>query len=505
MTPTTLQQILADVQGTAPNDLVDATIEHVTIDSREVRTGSLFVALKGSRVDGHDFVASALQAGAAAAIVEHPPAHSSGTPASRIILVDDGVTALGRLGSAQRGRYQGRVVGVTGSNGKTTTKGMIAHVLGTRHTGTAAIKSFNNQLGVPLTLLAAGADDDFIVAELGTSAPGEIAQLAAMVRPHVAVVTSIGQAHLAGLGDLGGVAREKLSVLGALARDGVAVLPFGIPDGDPGLEAAVQNAVRAHPDARVWTFGSHARFPTGAVQHLHAVDLSTHRNGLTFTVQYAATGASAAVQLAALGRHNVTNALAAVAVGLQFDMALEDIAQALSTWRPTAMRLTARRHGAMCVINDAYNANPTSMRAALAALHDYPAPGRRVAVLGDMRELGPAAEALHRDIGAAACHFGIDVLIGVGEHGAALCEEAARTAPAGVRAAATHTPTPPRDIETHALASVEALQHRIGAWLEPDDTVLLKASRAMRLERLLDRGLPPAQDEESPQGAVPLL
>jgi UDP-N-acetylmuramoyl-tripeptide--D-alanyl-D-alanine ligase len=446
---------LAAASGGRPaGRLPEACIRRVVTDSRQAGPESLFVAIAGQRLDGHSFVAEALGRGAACALVCSAECCPDGPLRDRFIVVDDTIAALGRLAADHRRRCTGCFIAVTGSNGKTTTKTMIAHLLAGSRRGGSAPASFNNHIGVPLTLLSAEPGDDFLVAELGTSAAGEIARLSRLVQPNVAVITSVGLAHLEGLHDLSGVVNEKLSLLDHLAEDGLAVVNID--------EAVLREQLAGRRLRRCVTFGFHSR------AELRATSVRSTGTSLTFT-----THCGLEIALPVPGRHNASNALAAIAVGRHAGLPDDEIAQRLACCALPERRLHVRSFGDMLVIDDCYNANPTSMRAAIGVLCELQVPGRRVAIVGDMCELGASAARLHRSIGRLIATSGIDVLIGVGQQARTLCAEARRR-----RSGA---------LELRSAASVEELQAWLADVLQPTDTVLLKGSRAMGLERLMER------------------
>ena len=357
----------------------------VSIDTRDLRPGDLFVALRDRR-DGHDFVAGALAQGAAAAMVSRrPEGVAEGAPLLMVNDVLEGLTALGRAG---RTRSAARVVGVTGSAGKTSAKEMLRAALGEGvH---AAERSFNNHWGVPLTLARLPAEAPVCVVEIGMNAPGEIAPLSRLARPHVALVTTVGAAHLAAFGSVEGIAREKATIAEGLEPGGVLVIPSDLPVTPLLREAA--------GDARVTTFGE---APDADLRLIEA-------HGPLARV--AVDGSALDLALAVPGRHHLMNALGVLAVVRALGRDARAAARALAGWRPPGGRGTrealALSCGAVTLIDDAFNANPASMAAALSVLAGEP--GRRVAVLGDMLELGPAEGALHAaladDPGLRAAH-----------------------------------------------------------------------------------------------------
>jgi UDP-N-acetylmuramoyl-tripeptide--D-alanyl-D-alanine ligase len=428
-TPAAFAEITAGRWLAPPADAA-LPITGVGIDSRTLQPGEAFVAIAGERFDGHGFLDQARAAGAALAVVEQDVAAPGGGLA--VLRVESTVAALQALAARWRdvlGATGCRVVSVCGSNGKTTTRHLIHHVLthGGR-TGTQSPKSFNNHLGVPLTLLGARAEHDFLVAEVGTNHPGEIAALAAIVRPDIAVITSIGEEHLEFFRDLTGVAREESAVLQHVAPGGTAIL------------------LAEHRLPVPLTLPAAPRF---AVQHF---DIDPITAGLPLP-----------------GEHNRLNASAASAVARCFGIAADLIEAAWPAAGHAPMRGEVSGAGdpnRPTVINDAYNANPTSMRAALAVLAGFAAP--RMAVLGDMLELGQCTESAHRDIAALAADTA-ECCVLIGPHFAA---------------AAAQLALDELVVSAHAAWS-DALAAEIAAELTPSTTLLLKGSRGMALERLL--------------------
>ncbi len=450
------------------------SFDRVTTDSRDVRAGDAFFALRGDRVDGHDFVGAAFAAGAAGVVVERSLAPNvlAAAPANAFVVqVADVVAALSALAAAHR-RVLRRipVVAVTGSCGKTTTKDMLDWILRTRGAVVASEKSFNNHLGVPLTLLRLTEQTSAAVVEIGTNAPGEIATLTALAQPDIAVVTLVAASHLEGLGSLAGVASEKGELVAALPRDGRAIL-----NGD---------------DARVRAMAARTAAPAEFVT-LHDADAAGWRvreitpqsAATTFVVECVADGARATVRLPRLGRHNVLDATLALAAAHALGVPLDVGAAALATLPPTPRRLQVHTSGGVTWLDDTYNMNPGSAAAALAALAEHPGTGRRIFVAGEMLELGADAQRLHDDVGRAAAAAGVDVLLAVGPGTSALA--------AGARSAE-------RDVAVHTVADVDAALAWLRANVRAGDRVLLKASRRVRLERVVDGMLATASPTASP-------
>jgi UDP-N-acetylmuramoyl-tripeptide--D-alanyl-D-alanine ligase len=345
------------------------------------------------------------------------------------------------------------VVAVTGSNGKTTVKRMIHHVLAGRLVGSCSPKSYNNQIGVPLTLLGVRPADDYVVCEVGSNAPGEVAALGRLCRPALAVITSVGPTHLERLLSVEGVAVEKASLLGELAGEGIGVVcgPGGAGEG----AAALNKAIRAHGRPVI-------RFGEGEGCQVRLTAYEPRPGGARFEVN-----GHFRVDLAVPGRHNALNALAAMTVAQRFGIDLEEAGEALADFEPAEMRLQPVAAGSVTILNDAYNANPASMSAAAEVLAEHSA-RRRVFVAGDMLELGADSPRLHRQTGRRIAQGGVDLLIAVGAMGRYVAEGAAE---GGSRA--------------EAFASVEEAAGAVPGLLRPGDVVLLKGSRGMAMERLV--------------------
>ena len=397
----------------------------LTWDSREVAAGDLYVALPGQRVDGHDFVAAALRAGASGAVVAREPdaamLAAARETASALVVVDDAAAAITRLAARWRLRLRGVVVGLSGSSGKTTTKNLVRDVAAAGFSVVATRANQNNELGVPRTLLAADEDTEVVVVEMGMRGAGQIARLCEVVRPDWGLLTNVGEAHVELLGSVENIARAKAELLCALppAR-GVAFVNGADAWGDFQVDAAGLAA----RGVEVVRFGAAPRGKQGAGRAVWAEDVRLDAQGRpSFTLcarGFSAGPSDGGVErhpcaLLLMGLHNVSNACAAAAVGLALGMSLTDVARALRASQPEAGRQEVlRAPGGFTVVDDAYNANPDSMRAALATFCALDVPGRRIAVLGDMGELGGRAEVAHRDVGAFAAGLPLDELVCTG-------------------------------------------------------------------------------------------
>lgn len=408
---------------------LDASAELVTgvkIDSRLVEPGDLFVAVGR----GSQFARDALARGASAVLVP-----------------DDAFAAMAAIGSAVRARSAARVVAITGSTGKTSTKDVLAALCTPVTRTVAAEASFNNELGVPLTIARIEEDTDVCIVEIGMRGLGQVAELAAVARPDVAVITGVGPVHLELVGDVAGVARAKAEVVDALPAGGVAIVPDGVPELEPHLRRDDVELRRFAPDDVL-------EFEPAGEGSRAVFDLDGRRVELAFNF---------------VARHHALNALAALhaydALGLPLERAHEGAGRiAFSRWRGDELPLA----GEGLLINDAYNANPVSMRAAIDHLVSRAAGRRRVAVLGDMAELGAEGPRYHREIGDHAAKAGVDVLLAVG------------TLAAGYVEGQTEIPV------VHHVATVDEAVAALAELVRPGDCVLVKASRAMGLEAIAD-------------------
>ena len=452
MAALSIEDVVRGTQGALVAGDLGVPVTGVSIDSRHLGIGEAFFAIQGPNRDGHGFLRDAAARGAACLVVHNLP--DDLPPSVPAILVDDTTRALGRLAAYHRARFTVPVAAVTGSNGKTTTKEMMAAVLGALGPVLKPEGSFNNQWGLPLTLLRLGPEHKALALELGANTPGEIASLAAISRPTVGAVTVVSSAHTEFFGSLDGVAAEKSALVRAIPPDGAVVLNAD----DPRVLA-----MHTQSRARVLYFGTRPGADVFA-----AGPAEDDGDGLRFTL--AAGTAERPVRLNFAGRHNVVNALAAAGIGLALGLSLEQIARGLEAARPAKGRCVWRRAGALRLLDDTYNANPASVRAALETLRGARDARRLVVVLGDMLELGDLSPAAHREAGLAVAAMGAAEFVGVGRQ-ARLAVEAARGR--GL-AEAQHTAT--------FEDTVALLLKR----LAPGDAVLVKGSRGMRMERVVD-------------------
>jgi len=445
---------VAELAGGALTGPADAVVTgSVTLDSRSVAAGDLFVAVPGERADGHDFLPAAAAAGAVAAIT------TRATDVLPAVVVDDPVEALGRLAAGVHLRLVAgglQTLAITGSSGKTSTKDLLGQVLAAAGPTVSPPGSYNNDIGLPLTVLSADEQTRFLVLEMGSRGPGHIARLCRVARPRVGVVLNVGSAHLGEFGSAEGIAQAKGELVEALPDDGTAVL---------NADDARVIGMAARTSARVLRTGR------GEDADVRAVDVTLDETARArFTL--AAAGERHPVQLQVVGEHQVANALSAAGAALAAGMAPVEVAAALSAAGPRSRwRMeVSRRDDGVTVVNDAYNANPESMRAALAALAGL-AGTRRIAVLGAMAELGPDAAAEHERLGRDAAATGVDLIIAVGPDAVGIADGAAT---AGRRAREESVHVPDRAAARELLSEV----------LRSGDVVLVKASRSYGLELL---------------------
>lgn len=426
----------------------------VGTDSRDVTPGQLFVAIAGPSFDGHDFVAAALEAGAAGALVRRGFALAD-SPDACLIGVDDTVRALGDLAGAWRREHSASVCAVTGSNGKTTCKEMLATVLSRRHRVLKTHGNLNNHIGLPLTLLGMSGEHTAAVVEMGMNAPGEIARLTEIAAPEVGVVTNAGPAHIGRLGSLEAIAEAKAELYRGLSPAALAVVN-------------ADDALLAHwaQDAPCRTIS----FGLGEQAQVRGRDVSGLGGRAAFTLELP-TGEPRRVRLAVPGRHNVANALAAAAAAAGLGLGGDDIKAGLEEFSPLHGRLELKQSmWGYFVVDDSYNANPASLSAGMDALKDIAAGRRMALIMGDMRELGPESPALHRRAGADAVERGCALLLALGEH--------AGEAAAGARDAGLNNGRALGFTDLHEL--LEAAFDL----LEDGDVVLVKGSRSSRMERV---------------------
>ena len=433
-----------------------------SVDTRTQNAGDVYFALRGPNHDGHDFVAAAIAKGAAAVVVERASQEGNPIGASTVrersplpgarylggLVVPDTARALGELGAWARKQWGGTVIGVTGSAGKTTTKDAIAQLLGTAMRVGKTVGNFNNHVGVPLSLLRLPDDCRAGVIEMGMNHAGEIRELAAIAKPEIGVVTNVGYAHVEFFDSIDGIARAKRELIEGLPPDGVAVLNAD--------DARVARFADVHP-GRSLTFG----LSEGA--DIRAEGVTAHAGGTRFRT----LGVDFETGLA--GRHAVMNLLAAIAVATVFEIAPGRLRDAVAGFAAGKMRGERTVHNGIVIWNDCYNSNPEAAQSMIDALRETPA-ARRIAVLGEMRELGHAADELHRQVGRYAAAHGVDLLIGIGGAACAMVEAAARAG-----------------LDARFFADAAEAGEHVRELARPGDAVLFKGSRGVQVEKALER------------------
>lgn len=446
----TLSEILRATQGVIVNSGNNERITGVTTDTRSVRGGDLFIALKGERFDGHDFIEQAVKKGAAAILVSQ--AGQSVDKSTTVIRVDDTLKAFQGLARFHRQRFDIPLVAVTGSNGKTTTKDMIAAVLSSKFNSLKTEANYNNEIGLPMTLLKLNSNHDVAIVEMGMRGAGQIAELAGIAIPNVAVITNVGETHIELLGSVDNIAAAKAELVEALPANGIAVLNY---DND------YVRAMREKTHSRVLFYGTNEKCD------IRGVGIETHNSEMCLDVKYSDTVFR--LLIPTIGRHNVYNALAATAVGLGLGLSISEIEEGIKHFVPSAMRLAVETIGDYVVVNDAYNASPLSMAAAIDTLAEI-ALGRKVVILGDMLELGHIAVDAHQRIGRKLGQCGVDIVVTVGHLASFIADEAGKCgAPVTI------------SCQNHEQAAKALHKH-----LLPGDTILVKGSRGMQMEKILE-------------------
>ena len=445
----TLATAATQVQGKYPGAAIP--YNGISINSRTLQPGDLYIAIHGPTHNGHDYLPQAQQAGAVGAIVSQPQPNSLPQ-----IIVPDTRCALGKLAAAKRTTSNATVthwIGITGSNGKTTLKAMISSILGQQHRVHATPGNLNNDIGLPLTILG-WQDEPYAVIEMGANHPGEIAYLTQITRPHIAVLNNAGRAHLEGFGSIAGVAQSKAEIIHGIQPGGVFI--YNADD----TYADLWHTLAAAHQINTMTFGVEQTADIYSTQYHNT--WQTDGYAATFNVHTAQQHID--IQLPLAGTHNRKNALAAIAVAETLGISTHDIQAGLAAMRPEPGRLnTARNPDGAWIIDDSYNANADSVQAALQVLHT--APGRRTLVLGDMTETGPEGSAMHAEIGQMANQLGIERLYSVGEQ--------SRHASAGFQR------------ETQHFSDLAQLIETLRADISANDSLLIKGSRSSGMEQIV--------------------
>ena len=446
-----LGKIAEWAKGAVENGDRNFIVTQLSTDSRTIARGELFVPLRGENFDGHQFIEQAAKRGALGALVDYQWRGEAPTQFA-LIRVADTLIGYQQIAASYRRSLSLKVIAITGSNGKTSTKDFVAAALGRRFRVTKTEGNFNNHVGLPRTMLNANSDDQIAVWEIGMNHPGEIAALAALAAPDVAIITNVGVAHIEFMGSREAIAQEKGSLAEAIDASGTVIL-----NADDPFSAVIAKRTRA----RVILAG----IQNGSI---HAEDIRQSASGSEFTILERAHRCRA--QLPVPGLHMVQNALFAVAAARVFASTLEEAAAGLASTPLTKARLQIREIHGVQFIDDSYNANPDSMKAALRTLMEVEADGRRIAVLGQMNELGSESDRGHRDVGEAAAALGIDQLITVGSTAAAISRAA-------------------HDAGLEKIAAVDSVEEATELLIDVaarGDLILVKGSRSVQMERVLE-------------------
>lgn len=460
-----IAEMLAVASECRQGDSATIEIQGVSTDTRTIRPGNLYIPIRGPRFNGHDYVREAIAAGAVAALWAADEAHApTDVP---LVIVEDTVAALQQLAAAYRRQLKTRVVGITGSNGKTSTKDILAGLLGIAYRTQKTAGNLNNELGVPLTLLALEEETELAVVEMGMSGLREIALLSSLAQPDIGIITSVSEVHLADLHTRERIAQAKLEILEGLAPEGLFIYNADNP-------LLTRQLAELQPAVAGLTFGE------GEAHDLHATSWSMTEAGIAFTVNDPALGS---LFLPMIGKHQLSNALGAIAAARHLGLSPEQIRQGLLRVEATGMRQEVVYAGKLMMINDAYKSNPPSLRAALDSLMALQPHKRKIAVIGSMVELGEESDALHTAIGAGLDPERIDRVLTIGESAARIAAAAAPRYPAGAVQAYDETQRP----ELAAALLAEA---------DSDCIILVKGSRSLKLEEVVDAVLMQVRERE---------
>ncbi len=448
-----LEELIEATGGSFHGEASAARMSIVT-DTRKIEPGVAFLALKGERFDGEDFATDAAKAGASLVIVSNTCPAEKVAGCAAVLRVPDTLHAYQNIGHFWREKFHIPVVAITGSNGKTTTKDLTAAVLSARGPVAKTQANYNNEVGLPLTLLSITAEDTAAVVEIGMRGLHQIETMAPIADPSIAIVTNVGETHMELLGSIENIARAKGELVEAMGPGGTVIL-----NGDDGRVAAMRE--KAAAGVQVLTFGIEEEADVRG-SAIHTEGSSSTR----FTATY--QGESHEYTVAMVGRHNVLNTLAAITAGFAAGLTPEEIQVGLGKLQATKMRFETQDIKGYHIVNDAYNASPMSMRAALATLQEL-VKGRKIAVLGDMLELGSIEQEAHERVGREVAEYGFSALVTYGALGHFIAEGAKK---AGLK-------------EVHATDSHEEAAKALRALLQPGDTVLFKGSRGMAMEKII--------------------
>jgi len=444
MEPIKIDEILQSTNGELICGDRNKWITKISIDSRKLTPGDLFIAIKGDRFDGHNFIEEVIKKGAGAIIVSKDI--KPDLPATTL-KVNDTLIALGKIAAYYRQKFKIPLVAITGSNGKTTTKEMLAHLLSKKFTTLKSQGSFNNAVGLPLTLLELNNTIQSAIVEVGMNQVGEIKYLAHLAKPNIAIITNIGHSHIGYLKTKENIAKEKSQLLSALPKNGIAIL---------NQDDEYLTKIKFNGRVITYSLGNQADFI--------AKDLQQNTNRIEFTINN-----TYKIRIPILGLHNVSNALAAVAAAYELGLNFDQIKEAFLDFKTPYGRMELNSFAGVKIINDAYNANPNSLKAALETLNQIQTKGRKILVLGDMLELGEFSEFFHRVMAKEIIDKGINILVTIGEGARLTGDETAK-----------------QGIEVYNCNSNEEIISKLKTMVKEEDIVLIKGSRRMKLEEVVE-------------------
>ncbi len=452
----TLKDIAEITNGTLVNCDPDEIVKEISKDSRQIEEGSVYIALKGANFNGHSFVNQAIEKGAICAVVD---ADEGGFDKLPYLQVENTYAALRSIAERYRGLFNISVIGITGSVGKTSTKEMIACVLEQKYNTHKTEGNFNNEVGLPLTMLRLTEENELSVVEMGMSAFGEISRLTKIARPDTAVITNIGVSHIENLGSRENIKKAKFEILEGMSSEGTVIL-----NGDDDL---------LYPEVANLEYETLSFGIENATCDIVARDIKTYSDSSVFSVRI--DGITYTVTVNVPGRHNIYNAMAAILVGLKYGIGMEDILQGIRSYTPSGMRQSIIKLPLHVLIKDCYNASPASMKSGLEVLKLTETEGyngRKVACLADMLELGDISVSAHQDVGRMVKEFGVDCLITVGTLGKEIANGAIK---AGFDS-----------LNVHSYSDNDALKRELKMLLLDGDTILVKGSRGMHLEEIAE-------------------
>ncbi|MFC1667180.1 UDP-N-acetylmuramoyl-tripeptide--D-alanyl-D-alanine ligase [Candidatus Omnitrophota bacterium] len=448
----TVRDILVSTKGRLLSGNEDDILRGISTDTRRLKAGELFLAIKGERFDGHNFILDAVSKGAGGVLIQDGCITNSNfkIPDISLTCVPNSIKALGDISRFHRSRFDIPIIGITGSNGKTTTKEMVAAILSKKFNILKNFGTENNHIGVPLTLMCLNSKHKIAVLEMGTNHLGEIRRLSEIARPSIAVITNIGPSHLEHFKDVETVLKAKSEILQYMDKDSKLVL-----NADDSLLASLKT------DLKLVKFGLNKKFD------FYAEDVKLEPDGINFKLN-----GKWDIGLTVVGRHNVYNALGAIAASWDFGISPDEIKEALKEFRMPNMRMEVKRVGEIKIINDSYNSNPLSMKQAIEALRDVTTKGRKVLIAGDMLELGNLSGRFHHLVGRQAAESGVDLIVAVGK----LAEHVAKGAQ---EAGMSQKKIKLCNLTKEACETVAGL-------IKKGDTILVKGSRAMKMEQIVE-------------------